>query len=56
MARVFAKNFDEADVQVADLSTHMMEEFIAEATKLSTEGERWFKKKPLFTNIDQFLT
>ena len=34
---------------------HMMEEFIAEATGLPTQGECWFKKKLMFTNIDQFL-
>lgn len=45
VTKVFARSFNGAEVEIGDIKFTVTESSIAIATKLSQEGERWFKNK-----------
>lgn len=45
ITKSFARSFDGTEVEMGDIKFAAAESFIVEATKLSRQGERWFKNK-----------
>ena len=43
VTKTFARSFNGAEVEVGDIKFTITEVFIAEATRLPRQGERWFK-------------
>ena len=41
----FARSFNGAEVEIGDIEFTITEAFIAEATELPRQGERWFKNR-----------
>ena len=45
ITKSFARSFDGTEVEIGDIKFAVTKSFIAEATELLRQGERWFKKK-----------
>ena len=45
VTKSFARSFNRSEVEIGDVKFTITESFIAEATELPRQGERWFKNK-----------
>jgi len=51
ITKSFASSFDGIEVEIGDIKFAVIESFIAEATELSRQGERWFKARNFMVNL-----